>query len=81
MFLGDFIFVVSHLEIHPAVHLNTSKALMSLYTKRNARSIFVCWLPEKMYKNQKLNQNVKLKVDKLKMGRGVTGPIKSILVL
>ena len=34
-----------------------------------------------MYKNQKLNQNVKLKVDKLKMGRGVTGPIKSILVL
>ena len=42
MFLGDFIFVVSHLEIHPAVHLNTSKALMSLYTKRNARSIFVC---------------------------------------
>ena len=27
MFLVNFIFVVSHLKIHPAVHLNTSKAL------------------------------------------------------
>ena len=26
MFLADFIFVVSHLKIHPAVHLNTSKS-------------------------------------------------------
>ena len=30
MFLGDFIFVVLNLEIHPAVHLNASKARMSL---------------------------------------------------
>ena len=30
MYLADFIFVVSHLKIHPAVHLNTSKALTSL---------------------------------------------------
>ena len=28
--LANFIFIVSHLKIHPAVHLNTSKALMSL---------------------------------------------------
>ena len=26
MFLTNFIFVVSHLKAHPAVHLNTSKA-------------------------------------------------------
>ena len=30
MFLANFIFVVSHLKIHSAVHLNTSKALTSL---------------------------------------------------
>ena len=30
MFLANFSFVVSHLKIHPAVHLNTSKALMLL---------------------------------------------------
>ena len=30
IFLANFIFVVSHLNIHSAVHLNTSKALMSL---------------------------------------------------
>ena len=35
MFLANFIFVVSHLKIHPVVHLNTSKALTSLYSKRN----------------------------------------------
>ena len=28
--LADFVFVVSHLKLHPAVHLNTSKALTSL---------------------------------------------------
>ena len=28
MFLANFIFVVSHLQIHSAVHLNTSKTLM-----------------------------------------------------
>ena len=33
MFLANFSFVVSHLEIHPAVHLNTSKALKSLSQK------------------------------------------------
>ena len=27
MFLGNFIFVFSHLQIHQAVHLNTLKAL------------------------------------------------------
>ena len=27
MFLANFIFVVSHLKAHPAVYLNTSKAL------------------------------------------------------
>ena len=30
MFLAKFIFVVSHLKKHPAVHLNTSKDLTSL---------------------------------------------------
>ena len=30
MFLAYFIFVISQLKIHPAVHLNTSKALTSL---------------------------------------------------
>ena len=34
MFLVDFIFVVSHLKIHPADHLNTTEALTSLYSKR-----------------------------------------------
>ena len=29
MFLANFIFVVSYLKIHPAVHLNTWKALTS----------------------------------------------------
>ena len=27
MFLANFVFVVSHLKTHPAVHLNTSKTL------------------------------------------------------
>ena len=34
MFLANFIFVVSQLKIHPAVHLNTSTALISLQSKR-----------------------------------------------
>ena len=34
MFLANFIFFVSHLKIHPAAHLNTLKALMSLQLKR-----------------------------------------------
>ena len=34
MFLANFIFFVSHLKIHPAVHLNASKALTSLQSKR-----------------------------------------------
>ena len=29
-FLANFVFVVSHLKIHPAVHLNISKVLTSL---------------------------------------------------
>ena len=33
MFLANFIFVVSHLKIHPALNLNTAKALKSLYSK------------------------------------------------
>ena len=35
MFLANFIFVVSHLKIHPAVSLNTSKALTSFSSERN----------------------------------------------
>ena len=34
MFLANFISVISHLKIHPAVHLNTAKALTSLQSKR-----------------------------------------------
>ena len=34
MFFANLIFVVSHLEIYPAVHLNSTKALASLYSKR-----------------------------------------------
>ena len=34
MFLTNFIFIVSHLKAHPAVHLNTSKAPTSLQSKR-----------------------------------------------
>ena len=30
MLLANLIFVASHLKIHPAVHLNTSKVLTSL---------------------------------------------------
>ena len=33
MFLGNFIFVISHLKIHPAVHLNTSKAQKGRFIK------------------------------------------------
>ena len=42
-FLANFIFAVSHLNIHPAVHLNTSKALASLYPKSKViLSLFLC---------------------------------------
>ena len=34
MFLANFIFAVSHLKIRPAVHLNTSKDLTSLLSKK-----------------------------------------------
>ena len=37
---SNFIFVVSHLKIHPAVHLNTSKALTSLSSKRKVYQDF-----------------------------------------
>ena len=40
MFFANLIFVVSHLIIHPAVHLNTSKALTSLQLKRKANKKF-----------------------------------------
>ena len=30
MFLANFIFVISHLKVHPPVHLNTSVALTLL---------------------------------------------------
>ena len=33
MLLADFVFLASHFEIHPAVHLNTSIALTSLQLK------------------------------------------------
>ena len=33
MCLANVSFVVSHLKIHPAVHLNTSKALTSISQK------------------------------------------------
>ena len=41
VFLANFIFVVSHLEIHPALYLNTWKVMTSWQSKRNIRSIFV----------------------------------------
>ena len=34
MFLANFIFVASHLKTHAAVHLNISKALTSLQSKK-----------------------------------------------
>ena len=34
MFLVNFIFVVSHLKMYPAVHLNTLKALMLFYRQK-----------------------------------------------
>ena len=34
MFLANFIFVVSHEKIYPAVHLNTLKVLTSLLSQR-----------------------------------------------
>ena len=40
MFLANFIFVVSHLKIHPDIHLNTSKPLMSLQPKRKVYKKF-----------------------------------------
>ena len=33
MLLANLIFVVSHLKIHPAIHLNSSKVLTWLYQK------------------------------------------------
>ena len=36
----NFSFVVSHLKIHPAVHLNTLKALTSLQSKRKVYEKF-----------------------------------------
>ena len=41
MFLASFIFVVSHLKIHPAVHLNTLKALTSLDLERKVCYKFI----------------------------------------
>ena len=40
MFFANFVFVVSHLKIHPAVHLNNSNAKMSLQTKRKVYEKF-----------------------------------------
>ena len=40
MFLANFISIVSHLKIHPAVPLNALKALTSLYSKRKVYSKF-----------------------------------------
>ena len=40
MFFANFIFVL-HLKIHPAVHLNTSKALTSLWSKRKIYEKFI----------------------------------------
>ena len=40
MFLADFNFSISHLKKHPAVQLNTSKALMSWQSKRKAYQKF-----------------------------------------
>ena len=34
LFLANFIFVVSHLKIHPAIPLNTSIGLTSLLSER-----------------------------------------------
>ena len=39
MFLVNFIFVVSHLKINPAVHLNTLKAMTSLQSKRKVKRL------------------------------------------
>ena len=33
MFLANLVFVDSHLEVHPAAHLNNSKALTSSQSK------------------------------------------------
>ena len=41
MFFANFIFVVSSLKIHPAVHLNTSKALASFSPKQKVIKSFV----------------------------------------
>ena len=40
IFVANFIFVVPHLKIHPAVYLNTSKALTSL-SKRRQKEKFI----------------------------------------
>ena len=40
-FLTNFIFVVSHLKIHPPVCLNTSKALTSFKSKRKVYLKFI----------------------------------------
>ena len=36
MFLGNIIFVVSHLKKHPAVHLNTSKSSDIIVAKKKS---------------------------------------------
>ena len=40
MFFANFIFVVSHLKVHPAVHLKTSKVLTSFKSKRKVYQKF-----------------------------------------
>ena len=41
MFFANFIFVVSHLKILPAVHLNTLKAMISLQSKKKVYEKFI----------------------------------------
>ena len=40
MFLATFIFVASHLKIHPAVYLNTSKADFIVVKKKSLLKVY-----------------------------------------
>ena len=57
MFSANFICVVLHLKIHPAIHLNTSKTVTSLFSEKQQHKINFFNDYEKNY----IRKNVHLK--------------------
>ena len=51
MFFANFIFLVSHLKLHPAVHVNTSNVLTLLESKNIRPNFFIAY--KKIFKRNK----------------------------